>query len=89
MNKNMNIKVKGFRGLWTIIDTTFFKGEKWALLEHSTYGDETSYLVISLMGNCFSDEHTTKKGTPYVEYTGTPLCETYDDIYTGLEDYFA
>lgn len=84
-----NIKVKDYIGLWSIIDTQCYRGKYWGLLEHNTYGDETCYLIVSLNSNCFTDERTTKKGTPYVEYIGTPLCETYDDLYTGLADYFA
>lgn len=83
-----NIKVNGFVGLWSIIDTTWYRGEMLGLLEHNTWGDESCYLVISLTGECFGEVKTTRKGNEYVEYIGTPLCETYDDLYTGLEDYF-
>lgn len=41
-----NIKIKGHRGTWYIVDMMTFKGEIIYLLEHEEYGDEVPNLIV-------------------------------------------
>lgn len=78
------IVVDGYRGAWSVIDTTKRKGITYGLLEHNVYGDETCYLIVKMDSN-FEEGFTTKLGNPYVKYHGK-VWETWDDIETALDD---
>jgi len=41
-----DIKIDGHRGKWHVIDLKKIDGRDLALLEHSTYGDETEGLIV-------------------------------------------
>ena len=41
-----SVKLKGYRGKWSGVDESYFKGEKVIMLEHDTYGDDTCYLLV-------------------------------------------
>lgn len=45
--KRENIKIKGYRGTWYVIDESYYNGEKVYLLEHETYGDEAACLIVN------------------------------------------
>jgi hypothetical protein len=77
---NTEIKVNGYRGTWSIVDghdviKSYRTLERYALLEHDFYGDETCFLVIK------DDE----RYWTYNIYNG-PVYETFDGIETCLED---
>lgn len=81
MTKTENIKVKGYRGTWSVIDecdawTDIDVMTRWLMLEHNYYGDETCYLVI---------EDTAVNWKPNNVYEGI-VFETFDGIETCLED---
>ena len=48
--KKEGIAVPGYRGTWHVIDETKYKGRKYYLLEHETYGDEAASLIINSKG---------------------------------------
>ena len=54
-DKSEHIKVEGYRGTWYVIDSTIFQGEKYFLLEHETYGDETEALVVNIYGGVITE----------------------------------
>ena len=81
---NTDYKVEGYTNRWTVIDTY----KSYCLLENNTYGDETCYLVVSKYAPVEMREYTLR-GTgekimlPCIKKV---ICETYDDIYTALND---
>ncbi len=65
-----SIRVDGYRGRWSEIDSYETEdGCKFILLEHDAYGDETYYLVCRVAGDDL-----------------LLVCETRDDIETALSD---
>ena len=42
MKKRQNIKIEGYSGKWSAIDSY----DKYYLMENNYYGDETCYLII-------------------------------------------
>ena len=40
------IKVKGHTGTWSVIEESYFKGQKVYLLEHERWGDEAANLWV-------------------------------------------
>lgn len=45
--KTENIKVKGHVGTWYIIDSTYYQGLRFHLLEHEKYGDMAPCLIVN------------------------------------------
>ena len=83
LNKNTEYKVKGYTNRWAIIDT--FKG--YALLENSTWGDETCYLVAKLNQEPQDLKYKKSNGNIIVLPTIIDiLCETFDGLEVALED---
>lgn len=41
-----NIRVKGHRGTWYVIDSKVVNGRALHLLEHETYGDEAACIIV-------------------------------------------
>lgn len=84
VKKGIDYKVKGYYNKWSVIDTY----ESYALLENSTYGDETCYLVVRINNNVKELEYTKKStGEKVVLPTIMEvICETYDGIEIALED---
>lgn len=41
-----NIKIKGHRGTWYVINQMLFRGKTIYLLEHEKYGDESACLIV-------------------------------------------
>lgn len=72
------IKVKGYRGTWSVIDEYRLTSIPFLMLEHNRYGDETCYLVIE-------DSTVNWSAMSPDVYIG-PVYETYDGIETCLED---
>ena len=54
--KKENIKIKGYRGTWSVIDETIYKGKKVFLLEHEYYGDMTQSLIVDEKLNIILDD---------------------------------
>lgn len=54
--KTENIKVNGHIGTWYVIDTKTYFGSTLYLLEHETYGDETSGVIIDEGNNLILDD---------------------------------
>lgn len=66
-----NIKINGHKGTWYEIDSCILYGKKILLLEHETYGDEATWLVVSARnGKVLSDE-----------------CFDYETFYEVVEEY--
>lgn len=40
------IRVDGYVGTWYVIETATFGGERYFLVEHEKYGDETAHLIL-------------------------------------------
>ena len=78
----MNYKVKGYANTWTVIDT--FRG--YALLENNTFGDETCYLLVKMDDNVEELEYTVNGEKVILPTVMRVIDETYDDIFTALED---
>lgn len=45
-----NIKIKGYKGTWYVIDMSYYWGNKVFLLESEQYGDEVSAIIVSESG---------------------------------------
>lgn len=45
-----NIKIKGYKGTWYVIDMSYYWGNKLFLLESEQYGDEVASLIVSESG---------------------------------------
>lgn len=84
VQKNINYKVNGYYNKWSVI--AIYKG--YALLENSTWGDETCYLVVKVKDNVQDKEYTKKSnGEKIVLPTIIKvLCETFDGLEIALED---
>ena len=41
-----NVKIKGYIGVWSSIDSAEIDNKIYYLMENNTWGDETCYLVI-------------------------------------------
>lgn len=41
-----NVKIKGYIGMWSAIDSAEIDNKIYYLMENNTWGDETCYLVI-------------------------------------------
>ena len=83
IENNVEYRVKGYTNKWALIDTT----DHYGLLENSTYGDETCYLVVDLKQE---PEMRRYKRTDesFVELPTIMgvLGETYDGLETALDD---
>lgn len=51
MNDMSEFKVKGHRGKWYIIDTTWYRGRQVHLCESATYGDEVANIIVEFLRN--------------------------------------
>ena len=51
-----HIKINGYKGRWYVVDTADFRGEQVFLLEHETYGDMTSNLIVDRDCNIILDD---------------------------------
>jgi len=67
-----SIRLYGYTNTWSAFEKLITdKGETYYIFENDVWGDETRYVVM------FQDkEHA------YLE----PVCDTYDDVVTALED---
>ena len=45
-----NIKIKGYKGTWYVIDMSYYWGNKVFLLESEQYGDEAPAIIVSESG---------------------------------------
>ena len=54
--KKENIKIKGYRGTWSVIDETIYMHKKVFLLEHEYYGDMTQSLIVDEKLNVILDD---------------------------------
>ena len=70
------IKVEGYRGTWHTIDTY----QSFLLLEHDYYGDETCLLLVHI-NSCKWDDEKERF------YFTSECMETWDDIFTAIDDY--
>lgn len=79
-------KVKGYTNKWSIIN----ESHGYVMLENSTWGDETNYLVIPGDAEVINRPHKRRDGNytiiPTVELEEEKILETFDDIDTCLED---
>ena len=55
LNKTENIKVKGYRGTYYVIDETWRNGMKYFLLEHEDYGDEVPGVIVNIYGGSIGE----------------------------------
>jgi len=69
--KNDNIKVRGHIGTWYVIDTKTYFGSTLYLLEHETYGDETSGVIIDEESNLIVDD----VWNGFLDYEESPIYE--------------
>lgn len=84
VRKGIEYKVKDYYNKWSVID--IFEG--YALLENTTYGDETCYLVVEVDNNV-KDITYIKRSTDEKIVLPTIMnvvCETFDGIEVALED---
>ena len=56
MTKRDNIKVKGYKGTWYIIDEAFIQAKKVYLLESEVWGEDVPALVVDKNLNVLLDE---------------------------------
>lgn len=50
------MKIEGYRGTWSVIDSSYHHGREVFLLEHETYGDETASLIVDRTGRIVLDD---------------------------------
>ena len=48
--KSNNVKVKGHRGTWYVIEEGWNDGEKIFLMEHEKYGSDTAWIIVNENG---------------------------------------
>ena len=84
LRKEVEYKVNGYYNRWTIIDTY----KNYSLLENTSWGDETCYLVVDNDVEVIDKEYTNKSTNRKViiPTIKTIICETFDGIITALED---
>ena len=84
LRKEVEYKVEGYLNKWSIIDT--YNG--YSLLENSTWGDETCYLVVDNNVEVVDKEYTKRSSGEKVIIPTimTVVCETFDGIEIALED---
>ena len=84
LRKEVEYKVEGYFNRRSIIDT--YNG--YSLLENSTWGDETCYLVVDNNVEVIDKEYTKRSNGEKVIIPTimTVICETFDGIETALED---
>lgn len=56
--KKDNIKVKGHKGTWYVIDKTDWYGHKFYLLEHETHGEDADHIAINAKGELVLEDIT-------------------------------
>lgn len=83
IEQNVEYRVKGYTNKWALIDTL----EHYGLLENSTWGDETCYLVVDLNQEAEMKRYKRTDGS-FVELPTIMevLGETYDGLETALDD---
>ena len=84
LSKEIEYKVDRYYNKWSIIDT--YQG--YSLLENTTWGDETCYLVADNNVEVVNREYI-KKGTGekiIIPTITTIICETFDGIVIALKD---
>lgn len=84
LKKEIEYKVDGYYNKWSIIDTY----RNYSLLENTSWGDETCYLVVDNNVEVINKEYT-KRGTNekiVIPTIKTVICETFDGIIVALED---
>lgn len=84
-------KIEGRMGLWTIIDAAVVRANVYVLLEHNTYGDETSLVLAKIPSKpkwlvVYEKDWVTKIREVFYFPSGYEKGETYDDIVTALKD---
>lgn len=84
LKENVNYGVKGYSGLWSVIDT--YKG--YALLENNRYGDETYYLVVRLDVEVIERVYTNKGSNEklVIPTIMEVIEETFDDLESAVEE---
>lgn len=84
LSREIEYKVYGYYNKWAIIDTY----KNYSLLENTTWGDETCYLVVDNNVE-IADKEYTKRDTGekvIIPTIKAVVCETFDGIITALED---
>lgn len=83
IENGVEYRVKGYTNKWALIDTL----EHYGLLENSTWGDETCYLVVDLNQETEIKRYKRTDGS-FVELPTIieVLGETFDGLEIGLED---
>lgn len=69
--KSDNIRVNGHIGTWYVIDAKTYFGSTLYLLEHETYGDETSGVIIDEGNNLIVDD----VWNGFLDYEESPIYE--------------
>lgn len=84
LKKEIEYKVNGYYNRWSIIDTY----KNYSLLENTTWGDETCYLVVDNNIEVIDKEYTKRSNGKKVVIPTikSVICETFDGIITALED---
>ena len=84
LSKEIEYKVDGYYNRWSVIDT--YNG--YSLLENSTWGDETCYLVVKNNVEVVDKEYVKRSSGEKVMIPTIMevVCETFDDIEVALED---
>lgn len=84
LEERVSYRVKGFTNRWSIIDIL----DGYCLLENETFGDETFYIVCSIVANVEFLPYVNKFSG--VRHTLPTIMEivttTYDDLETTLYD---
>ena len=87
LQRDIEYKVKGYRNKWMIVDTYGeFSPRSYALLENTTYGDETAFLLVEMSDNVEEVEYTVNGQNVILPTIPRIIDETYDDIITALQD---
>ena len=82
--KTEHIIVFGFIGTWYVIDTKIYFGTTLYLLEHETYGDDTSSIIIDENYNVICDE-AWNGFQDYEESSVYELSKTLNMVVTQIE----
>ena len=83
--------LEGRIGLWTIIDAAVVRANVYVLLEHNTYGDETSLVLAKIPSKpkwlvLYERDWVTKMKEVFYFPSEYERGTTYDDIVTALFD---
>lgn len=84
VKEKIDYKVSGYFNRWSVIATM----NGYALLENSTYGDETCYLVVRIKDNVKDKKYKNMaNGNTFVAPTIMEVAgETYDGLEIALGD---